>query len=371
MKVVNYLNTLLNTKIPEDALNQLSETYGIKCTNYKDSLFVLNYDQIKSPKEHAFTEECRSLVIGIKDGSFVALSRAFDRFFNYGEKKVPVKFDTLIAHEKMDGSLVTLWYDSHYTNSWLYRTKSMIMPELPINGWDKTWKELIEASLDYCQDRFTDKLLPDDCSFIFEVTGQENRVVVRYPENRPATLLAIRSNNTGRYWSDEDVDKAALIMGWLRPRQYSFTTISECLEAAKELPNLEEGYVMYHNGKPVQKIKNPAYVAAHHLRGEGLNPKRCLQLVCLGEVDEYLSVFPEEEKLLKPYVNLLDNMMVIIEYTYNKIKNIKDQKEFASWATKEPFAGILFSMRGKGITALDAFNNLTEAAQHRLLTEFL
>jgi len=364
LKVLQYLNNAQyrHDLSPSATLDFLKEELGIKYSYNEDyDLYVLNYDQINSPKDHKIVKECRSLVLEYTD-EFKVVSRAFDRFFNYGEKKPPFKFDKLEAHEKMDGSLVTLF---HHKGQWLYRTKSMIMPELEINGWDRTWADLIQLSLGNIL-----KVVPGE-DYIFEVTGQENRVVVRYPEGRKATLLAIRKED-GTYLPNDCVDILAKVNGWNRPRRYKFETIEDCNNAAAALPDLEEGYVMYRNGVPVCKVKNPAYVAAHHLRGEGLNPKRCLQLVCLGEVDEYISVFPEDAELLKPYVGLLDNVLVNISrlFVINRTNN-KEQKEFAMKVKDLPESSCLFAMRAKGITAHTAFFNLNEKAQHRLLEQYL
>lgn len=378
-KTVNYLNTLLGTHLtsqdnPLKALEILTDTYGIKVSNFEDSLFVLNYDQINSKqKTNAIVKECRSLVVGLtfvgdrNIPEFELVSRSMDRFFNHGEVPFPHKIDKLEAHEKMDGSLVTLWFDDWCTGDWAYRTRSMIMPELEINNWSRTWKDLIEFSLGTKYPEY----LNEEFSYILEVTGQENRVVVRYPDNKLATLLAVRNNVTGTYLPASIVGTIANIVGWDRPRCYKFKTIEEVEKAALALPNLEEGYVMYKDGTPIGKCKNPAYVAAHHLRGEGLNPKRCLQLVCMGELEEYISVFPEDTDMLEPYRTLLDSTIGTIESEYKRMKHLESQKHFAAIATQHLFSSCLFQMRSKGITAHTAFFNLTEKAQHRLLEQYL
>ncbi len=38
------------------------------------------------------------------------------------------------------------------------------------------------------------------------------------------------------------------------------------------------------------KIKSPSYVAIHHLRGEGLCPKKIAELILINETDEYLNI---------------------------------------------------------------------------------
>lgn len=295
--------------------------------------------------------ECRSLVLGIEhvgdqnEPQFYVVSRAFDRFFNYGEKKVPHRIENLIANEKMDGSLVTLFHDG---DSWIYRTKSMIMPETTINGFSITWKDVIEEALG---DIYKEGLDITGCSLIFEVTSPENRVVTRY-QGRKATLLAIRRNGDGSYLPKATVDMLACQFGWERPKTWSFDSWENCLTASKELRNLEEGFVMYNaKGVPVSKVKNPAYVAAHHLRGEGvLTPKRVVDLVLMNEVDEYLSIFPEDSERVLPYVEGYDKLLLNIEADFCQFyAESQCKKDFAFSTCKVPHSAVLFSMYDSAI----------------------
>lgn len=364
----------------EQALNRLTERYGIKWKEDDNTgLYVLNYDQIDSSK-HKFNQivrECRSLVLAtesigdMNEPQFYVVSRSFDRFFNYSEE-FGNEYDLtkLIAHEKMDGSLVSLFYVEG--EGWLYRTKSMIMPaeDMKINGFDTSWKEIIEEALMY--NKLLDYTLDERDTYIFEICSPENRVVTRY-EGRTATLLAIRVNETGQYQSSEWCDEMACVNGWQRPRTWEFNNWEEVLQGAKDLPNLEEGYVMYHDefNLPVMKCKNPAYVAAHHLRGEGLNPKRCMDLVIINETDEYLTVFPEDVNILQPYITAYEMLEFTTNYLYDDWKFIREQKEFALAVKDYPQQGIFFTMRKQGLTFKQAFDKLTSNAKYKLIQSFL
>ncbi len=207
MKVIEFLNSSIRLGCSAGkALIDLQERYGIKHKLHEPTgLYVLNYCQIESSKHKTekIVRECRSLVLGLyqnvsKHGDttyeFHVVSRSFDRFFNHGEHPIPCKIDKLNFYEKMDGSLVTLF---HYKGKWMYRTKSMIMPEedMKVNGFNVSWKELIEEALNFplcCEG------LDKQFSYIFEVTDPANRIVVRYTDRR-ATLLAIRHNISGEY----------------------------------------------------------------------------------------------------------------------------------------------------------------------------
>lgn len=64
----------------EHRLEDLENEFGIVVTRYEDRV-VLNYSQIKSPKQHPVCDECRALILSYPD--FFILSRSFDRFYNY------------------------------------------------------------------------------------------------------------------------------------------------------------------------------------------------------------------------------------------------------------------------------------------------
>ncbi len=373
-----------------EMLEELKESFGIKFNIWNEALVVLNYDQIESPKTHPITLECRSLVLEL--GTWEVVSRSFDRFFNLGEcgevedGHFPApnfgmqKITDLTFHEKMDGSLIGVFY---YKGSWLYRTRSVIMPEGTINGFDTTWKERIEEALpvisgftpDKGGDEFGECLLNPEVTLIGELTCRENRVVVKYEETPKFWLLAVRNNRTGLFDKTHEVSNAAnLIVCFNRPRSYTFKTVEDCVQASKDLPNLEEGYVGYNtSGEPVIKVKNPAYVAAHHLRGEGLNEKRILDLIIMNEVDEYLAIFPEDVESFQPYI-IAEHKFINLVYSQVRAVKMKfvqnlSQKAFALMIKDEPTAPILFQVR-KGQNWKEAFDKMSQQRKRDLILSF-
>lgn len=371
MNVLNYLNS--NQFIPnttKEKLESLSEEYSIKISQnerYPD-LYCLNYDQINSPKYNDITKECRSLVIGWDGGKFYVVSRSFDRFFNLGEDpEHEVDITQLTAYEKIDGSLVGVFC---YNGEWLYRTRSMIMPDesLTINGTTTTWKDLIESQIEPCS-----HFMQENCTYIFEIVSPENRVVTRYPE-RKAYLLQIRNNISGQYTFYEYKKDVAFMGGWNVPKQYFFDSLDHCLQSAKDLPELQEGYVMYNkHGEPVVKVKNPAYVAAHHLRGEGvLSGKRIMDLIFMNEHLEYLTIFPEDKERFKPYLEAIKNAMKDYTTLWATCRDKEDQKDFALAVKDYPVCGLLFyKKKNPDCTFDEAFNRNTQKAKYRLVEAYL
>ncbi len=99
MKVIEYLKL--------NGLNDLQSNYNIKVKKYKEEgLIVLNYDQVFSPK-NILTDECRGLIL---DLNYNLVSRAFDRFYNYGERNQDSLKSKFQVYEKIDGSLIKIYF---------------------------------------------------------------------------------------------------------------------------------------------------------------------------------------------------------------------------------------------------------------------
>lgn len=358
LNVQKFLQNNCKALGPLEALQALKEATGVKNSVWNDKLVVLNYSQIDSKKTCAIAQECRSLVLEL--GTWEVVSRSFNRFFNLGEEPCPaIDITRMTAYEKVDGSLIGVF---NYKGEWMYRTRSVIMPTGEINGWTVTWKDHIEVAMK----ELHFPTMSTNATYILELTSPENRVVTKYASTDPMfTLLATRCNITGVYFGSS-LDEVR------RPREYKFETISDCLEAAKELRNLEEGFVLYNRqGEPVCKVKNPAYVAAHHLRGEGLNPKKIKDLIFMNEVDEYLAIFPEDVKMFEPYVNAYIKLMAVIgasEY-FLRDKGLT-QKEFALKILDLPYKSLLFSMR-QGMTQQEAWEKCTTNTKYQLVDGML
>lgn len=334
-----------------------------------DDLLVLNYNQIESPKTHPIVIECRSLIL---DTDFNIVSRSFDRFFNYGEAlnvQKPVDFSKARAFEKVDGSLIKIYC---HKGVWRIATRGTAYAESNA-GDGPTFKTLVLKALDYDDDAaFQDgcnAFLDPDWTYIHELTSFENRVVKRY-EGYTLHYLAARHNQTGEYgdWYEE---KAAEYNGARLINFFTFDTVENCVRTARELKNLDEGYVIYQDGEPMMKIKSPAYLAVHAIRGEGLTPKRIAQLVLCNEQEEYLAYFPEDAVHFDKYINAFTMMLADIECKFMLHFHITDQKEFAMAVKDYPFSAAVFRARNNNISVITAFHDQTDAYKLRVLEKYI
>lgn len=354
-------------------LDYLENELKIKLKHYPETKYsdgsiciertVLNYDQIESPKSHPYVMQSRGLIL---DSKFNVLCLPFDRFFNYGEvlnHEEIIDWSVAKCFDKVDGSLIKIYWDGR---KYCIATRGTAFAESNVGGWNLTFEQLVLKALGLTDVEFQTKCLFNlsfDHTYLCEVTARENRVVTNY-EGYTLWHLATRNNLTGEYINgSSDI----LNIGGKTPKEYNFTSASGCLGTASKLPNLQEGYVVYQHGVPVCKIKSPAYVAVHHIRGEGLNPKRIADLVLSGEVDEYLTYFPEDEVYIKDTFEAFESLLNDLVVEKINVERIENQKEFALAVKDLPFSAILFQWKKTKGNIVDIFNKQPLNYRRKLL----
>jgi hypothetical protein len=106
----------------------------------------------------------------------------------------------------------------------------------------------------------------------------------------------------------------------------------------------EEGYVVVDANFNRIKIKNPAYVAVHHLKGKTAE-HNIITIVKSNEIEEFASTFPERKdellRLKDNYDKLTDKLNdVWVELSARKPKNITKEE-------KKRYAAAVFEVCGK------------------------
>lgn len=365
MKVIEF--------IKEFGLNALTEQLAISVKKV-DDLLVLNYNQIDSPKTDPIVMECRSLIL--EAGTLKVVSRSFDRFFNFGEalNVMPdIDWNKAVAYEKVDGSLIKIYC---HKGHWYISTKGTAYAESDCMGYGVTFQELVWKALGVKNDyEFQGKcktFLWEGFTYMFELTSVENRVVKRY-EGYKLHYLACRGNHSGDYIKSEK--DQALMFGAHEIKEYRFDSPEACLHTARELKDLDEGYVIYQDGVPIAKIKSPAYVAVHHLR-DSLNMGRdnaLIPVVVTGECDEVISYFPEYESRIREIEVVWNGIVDKAKHAYSEVCNIENQKEFAQTVmSKVPkLSAIMFSARKLDKTTHDVIMSLETNRKVRLVEDHL
>lgn len=372
MLVQNYLR--------EKGLQSLVDEFAIRVKEYPEyGLYKLNYDQIESPKNHPIVNECRALIL---DKDWNVVSRSFDRFFNYGECNTVAEFsfDNVTVFEKADGSLCPVYFCPQ-SNRWEISTRGSCFAEVPhvfgAAGVDKTFREMILGAMNFADEsQFQGAMayMPTGFTYVMEYTSPFNRIVTPY-EIPQMVLLGIVGNATGiEVRSLETVCDLLVTVGMnvRLPEVYNLSSGDECLKAVKELPSMQEGYVVLCNntGKRV-KMKSPGYVAIHHLRGNGnLTFENIAELILLDEHEEYLTYFDTDRPLFNPVIEAREKLDLYMTLIYNQHKDIESQKEFAMQVKDYSFAWVMFEARKKHCSPTHAFNEGTMSKKISLLEKF-
>jgi hypothetical protein len=145
--------------------------------------------------------------------------------------------------------------------------------------------------------------------------------VVKPHGESSATLLAIRQNDSLEEMSYEGINFVGKRMRLPVVTSFDLNTGNpdDLIKSLEKLPWFEEGYVVVDAKFNRVKIKNPAYVAVHHLKSK-LAEHHIITIVKTNELDEFIATFPEradELRTLKVNYDLLveklDSVWKILE----------------------------------------------------------
>lgn len=345
------------------AFECLNTELGIKVKHYDDkNITLLDYDQIDSPKTHPIVIECRSLILYTDD--FQLVSMKFPRFFNLGENPDYYKdfnWEDAVALEKLDGSLVGVYC---LQGNWYISTRGMAFAEGNNQLGDGTFQQdIIEAFGLKTYDEFNERfkaLYSEDCTYIFEYCSPRNKVVTPY--DKPIMAL---TGITNRELQDHNVYNFRAMQYMLHimkeesglnirlPEVYDFSDTDNLVKKANELEGLKEGFVVWDQATNKRcKIKSSTYVLAHSLRGNDPVPtrKNLLKLVFIGEVDEFVSYFPEWKDAVFSISVEVESFKAELNWVYDKVKHLESQKDFALAVKDTHGNAFLFSARKQNKT---------------------
>lgn len=195
-------------------------------------------------------------------------------------------------------------------------------------------------------------------TYMFELCSPWTRVVVPHTENK-LYFLGKRDNTTFEetYFTDDSV----MTRLFDTPRVFPLKSIDECLAATKELPWDEEGYVVCDGNFNRIKVKSPAYVAAHNLKGNGvLSYARALELVRVNEIDEICSYFeefrPELEECKSKFWKLVEDCEACWNDYLKVDSSLSTRKDKAIWITQHAkIPGLFFGLLDKKVPSVRDF----------------
>jgi hypothetical protein len=342
--------------------------FKLKTRVYSDKI-LLKYDQLSSPTLMALPEvqECRGLILD--KANWNVMSLAFTKFFN-SEEGNAVKIDWSTAHvlEKLDGSCIQVYWD-HYKNTWFAGTTGTAEGEGEVNNkLGTTFNQLFWNTVKDKYNFDVNKLDKNFC-YVFELTTPYNIVVKPHGESS-ATLLMCRNLTTLEELSFDQLGVVSAYIGIPLVKSYDLNAkdVGALLRTFENMVWHDEGYVVVDAKFNRVKIKNPAYVAVHHLKGKTAE-HQIMVIIKANELEEFGATFPERiaemNKLKTNYDALVAKLnMVWDELKTRRPKNImpEEKKKYAAAVFEvcakhdvKNFSGLYFGLNEGKIESVEDF----------------
>ena len=250
----------------------------------KKYYFVLDYVyQQADTFDNPLLMECRGIKFD-KDG--LILARPFRKFFNYGEQgsTLPIHRPHFIT-EKLDGSMI---HPVEINGSIYFMTRKG-----HTDVAKKAERFILSSRTDYTG--FCKAAIQRGYTAIFEFTGPNNRIVLRY--DKPAlTLLAMRHTVEGHLMDRRGLVGMASMFGV--PYVEDFGAIRDPEAFVRDTRNLKdaEGFVVYFDDGYMVKIKAEDYVLQHRALDDLSSKKKIVALCCQGFADDVLPILDERDR---------------------------------------------------------------------------
>lgn len=359
MKIIKY--------IKKYGLEKTLNDFSLKSKDYGHKV-IIKYDQIGSNFTHEEVREARGIIL--EKDTWKIMSWAFYKFFNSEEGHAPkIDFDNAHILEKCDGTMIQLYYD-WVKEEWCVGTTGTAEGEGEVNNKLGTtfttlfWEtfEKVGGRKDY---------LWEGNTYVFELMTPYN-IVVKPHSISSLRLLSIRNLKQNIEHTYDEISKESEILNIPVVQAFNFPNLRNFRQLKKMFENMpwsEEGYVVVDENFNRVKLKNPAYVAVHHLKGK-TSEHNIISIVKTNEVDEFVSTFPERKeeiyKLKKSYDSLKEKLNFVWSMLRTNLpKNItkSEQKRFAILVfdtlkvqnVDTKFSGLFFGLKDGKIESVDDF----------------
>lgn len=298
----------------------------------------------------------------------------FRKFGNFGEQYADeINWDTARVQEKIDGSIVKLWYN-HRTDQWGWSTNSMIdAAEAHIMDGSVSFMALIYRADNYRNIPFD--RLDKDKTYIFEFVAPEQRIVIRYAYPH-LYHIGTRNNITGEE-SNDDIDVQ-------KPQEFPLHSITDCISAARALNEGEkeiiyEGFVVVDANWHRIKVKSPEYVYAHRIAsGRVYTKKRILPIVRAGDgsAEELINIANDSEVYIRyyqwRYAELKRAAGIAISKARAMYEELEhDRRAIADYLKDEPYNYFCFKALGNDMTVEDILAGLPDSAIGKWIKEYV
>jgi hypothetical protein len=282
------------------SFNEAAALHGLDVSVVGGKHVSVNYNQLTARDSDPVASACRGLVLCNRWAreidldsvqEFEILARPFKRFFNLGQGSAvfQVLEESDEIQVKHDGTCIIVYFDHVVTGKWQCATRNNPLANQQISGgFGMTFRDLFEKALGRPLDEFCeDQEFLKDFTYVYELVGPYNQLVVQYDETQ-AFSLAMISRATG--------EELSTYYGY----KIRATDFKEVLEYVSSLPpSVSEGVVAT-RVDPVTgrvagrvKVKSAAYVLASKQSDSLVRSDRNIMEVILdGRWDDVRGIVP-------------------------------------------------------------------------------
>ena len=298
--------------------------YNLKISE-DDGFVLFKYNQIASDFSQEICKEARGLILDTQD-NYRVVRYAFKKFFNIDEGfAAHIDWNTAVATEKIDGSIMSVWYAR---GKWHLSTNGTIdafKAELAGVGPYKTFGDLFESVLPLST--FVGNRYEPYC-LTFELVSPYNKVVIDYSETK-VYLLSARNMLSEDLHETPAVETVAKELGVARPKFWLLEDEKEYRDLVASMPEGHEGIVVQDGNYERVKIKTLLYFEMHRAKNNGvLTLERIVNLIRANDHYEFLSYFPE-------YQSMFDD----VKHQIDRAEGVEDKirQDVALWKNEHPF----------------------------------
>ena len=317
LKIVDFIKTHSNW---EELLTSSPYNLIIKRDG---KLILFKYNQINSDFNEEICCEARGLIL--EEGTWKVVRMAFKKFFNLGESfAAKIDWDSAVASEKLDGSIISVFY---YDGKWRIATNSTIdafKAELAGVGPYKNFGELFESVLPLST--FAGNRYENIC-WTFEIVSPYNKVVIDYPETK-VYLLSVRFMNTLEELDYDQIPVYAGKIGIAYPQFYYMNDETGFRRLVEQMPEGHEGIVVRDAAGQRVKIKTLLYFQMHKAKNNGIiTLERIVDLIRANDHYEFLSYFREYQPIFDSVKRQIDNTEVVVEKVRQDVAEWKNNNK--------------------------------------------
>ncbi len=254
----------------------LLKKYRVKVK--KDGAYAIFNYSFDCDFHDPIVQEARGIIIDHEKRKVVCWP--FRKFGNHNESYAdPIDWEHARVLEKVDGSIIKLWYDER-KGDWQFSTNGMIRAEeaQADEVLGTRFIDIIRTA-----DNLSDipyESLDRSLTYIFELVSPQSKVIVTY-ETASLYHIGTRSNLTGEEYE--------LDIGIKKPAAFPIGSLADCISAAVALNRNEEGesgevkkegFVVVDRSWNRVKVKSPDYIMLHKLASmKTLSKRECVRIL--------------------------------------------------------------------------------------------